>query len=309
MKCTSCGKKAPRGCDFCPFCGESLPSHPRKKRKKAIWIGIAAVVLILLTVLTLAFVYLKNSPLVKIAGAFANTLDADNFSFTLSGDGTGFDLIGRVVTDGEARGLALDLALRRNGRENLRLVVYRCVAVYGYRDHWMGSLDIQKPLDALFCLCQAMEDPQRLEELLEKFGLWDLAQAHLDLKEAEKALSSWLRRLSSRSWLEDYAGYTERRQDGQTICRFEGTPRDFLLVSLESFEQAFLSREEYEALRQWLAESLPASRCVLTLTIEDDLIRSLQLEVTGEVFQLRLWDVGSTQLDEEALADILEQAQ
>lgn len=332
--CPQCGKnmaRRPLGAQSCEFCGWNdfrppyrAPEAPAPKPKSGKLIGViagaAVAVLVLIVVLVGVFTnwFGLTGPAMTVANAAKNTLTAENLTveFTIDEGYESIEGTAYIDMDLDKRILNLLLELEVDG-ETGELVIYDEYLIL-HSEGYYQYMDISDELDEFFDACEQTGSGEIDWE--EIFVEWDIDQDDdleriIDFDKINDCLTAYAKKLNDPNWLKTYAGYSTDQKNGVTRYILEPELAVFLPASAVYFEDAFYDRDVYEDIMdetEDLEELDDELQIMVAFGVKSGKLVSVEteIEVYGEdaTVEVTFSDIGSTKLDLDELADMLEEA-
>ena len=328
IACPNCGSAIPQNSRFCAACGKPIdlkkPAPSSKKKVRLIAAIVAAV--IALTAVAGIFVYNAlglNGPMYKIYSASRATLSAESFTARISVHGDNdleSEITVKAAIDPEQRDLTVLIQSDYSYSGDSTIAIYDGYLIIArgknaYKQNIREQIDVffdsleQNDLDDFDfedALRRADPSGELYEELCEEF----------DLDEAEICLKEYAKKLNSKSWLEDHAGLEVKKEDGETIYRFDLNGRtvpDFLQSSLEFFEPAFLSEKTYRETQEEISDIDMDIDVIVSFAVDGKYLTSASFELSegrrSNRIDVEFSDMDSTHIDENQLQNWLDNAQ
>lgn len=326
--CVHCGQALSQDAALCPNCGsDPRQNAPKKKSRKGL-IVLAVVLLLLaavsaLCVCTNFFGFYGPGTQMMLAanktfgsGSFTADMQVnmkyDIFFQTVQSETYGTV---QVNVDYENRRILLYAELE-NENSALECGIYDDYLLIS-GDGFCRKQDISQALDNFFDSCESGEkaDWQQLMKDIDDALGTDIADS-IDFEIFEKCLTAYGRNWNSDAWLEENVGYSCEKQDGLTLHTLAPQNYSFLSASLACFETAFKDRNDYDDLCERFKDSksqLNKMDAQLSLGIRRRAVETARMELDLSGLSLEgaftFSDIGTTQVDEAYLQELLDKAQ
>lgn len=316
---------------------EDVPPEAPKKRHVGLIIGIITAVVILGGILLAGLLTdwfgLAADPCKEIAEAFSNTFASDSLTMDVYMDTGSTKMSGTLTVaqdvqkhefafllDGqiEDSGFTLDMTMGLSGD---KMVIGLAGQYY--------SIDVQEEVDAYWDAAASQDDDEQEDvdwedildlmekELKSQLDSETLAEIyeHVDFEALDDCLEAYGECYRDADWLENYAGYSKSKENGETIYRFNPQLQRFLKESLRMFRSAFVQPEEYDELMDELksgGDDFDGTDICISFGVKDRLLTSIAMEVTvdGEKMELEysFRDCNKTRVDTNLIEKIINQA-
>lgn len=216
----------------------TAPKKPKKNKFLLIGIPVIAVVLIAAIVVCSVFVFGKG-PVIKIAEAAVNTVEAESFTLKVKADGETVEC--NAVLDFDKRDISL-LVIGEDGDITgvydgymFRVYSYKEYDYYngGYKTSWnYYKYDISDTIKMFFDEWEKSKDTfkrrdidwdeifKTLEELDINIDKEDVEE-HINLEKTSDAIMSVFKLLNDEAWLEECMDYEKTKDDGVTYYSFD----------------------------------------------------------------------------------------
>lgn len=339
MICKNCNAEISDASVFCTVCGHKIESAeipantgiktPAPKPRKKSTGKIVALIGAIAAVCCVGFIGLVliagiltdwfglNGPAKQITSAAEKTLNAKTFTIEhvysfddgfISGEEEGTM---QVSIDTQKRELTI-FAEQNQGQV---LAIYDDYLISGSEAFGYYRYDISDELDEFF---DELEDLKKndadLEEAIEdQFGN-DVAD-DIDYDTLGKCLKKYFKKLNSKSWLKENAGYSVKKEDGVKIHCFSPDIYKFCEVSLPFFEKAFEDKDTYEDLEDDLRRAksdMQDTDVIIKVGVKSGKLVSIDVEsITDETesqLELKFTKIGNTKIDYDDLDDLIDRA-
>ncbi|MBQ9148932.1 MAG: zinc-ribbon domain-containing protein [Oscillospiraceae bacterium] len=339
-KCPGCGAVLADGDMFCVNCGLDLrsgqkpaaerrapqPKTPapavrtkvtKSSRGMLIGIGAGALALILLVVIIGAATgwFGLVGPGAQMLSAAEKTLKKGNFTveFEMS-DGYGdYEGTALVDIDVKKREVQLYMEMDSDGDEMI-IAIYDGYLLTHYVDYdYYYAEKISSELDDIFDAYESARsgDREEIADMLEDMGLdEDDVEDYMDLEELEKSIRNLVKKLNNKSWLQDNAGYSTRKDAGATIHSLEPDVEDLLIAVLEILEPAFQDEDDYEDAVDEV-EYIDDVDVLVEIGIKSGYLVSVDMEYADDWDEMELHaaftEIGKTKIDEAELEELLDE--
>ncbi len=343
--CAHCGNALIPGSQFCQVCGTMVgstyvspvaseasnpvyippvavdtpaaacvpPVTPAKKPKKSSKFPVKKLLIILGAVLVLAAVAFLAyklltggfaDPATQLRDAAQKTVESGSFTFAVDVDGT--EITGEVDADFKKK--ELTIVLRENGK--ITNFIYEGYSYYydSWDERWVGG-GSPAAVEEIFEVYETYDELKdaNLKEILDELGILEDVEDVMDIKELEKAID----RITDKSWLEEYAGYTTETEDGEKLHIFDINGYKLLTGLLDTLEDAFEDRDDYKDAKEELRaekDSYKDVKMKITIGVKDDYISFAEVKVDGEKVRIKFSDVGKTRIDTDELEELAKDA-
>lgn len=347
-KCPHCGNTVKPTAKFCVNCGNKIgdsladkavkksvpdkkpaaakkPAKVKKSRPsnhKGIVAASVAALLVIVLIVGVATNWLgATGPAAQIARAAKNTFEAKNFTVDFEFNYGSMDMEASgtacVAIDPEERELTLYADMNADGEGGV-------IAVYdGYMmvktDYGCYGYDISDQLDDYFDTYEeGTTQDISWEELLDSMiydGAYEEAAESVDFEKLESCLKALIKKLNSKKWLKENAGYTVEKTDGITMHGFAPDIYTFVTASIAELEEAFIEADAYDDLVDTLDDAKSALEDIdveFVLGVKGGKLLHLEADVSGagEDFQIEadFSNFGKTEFDVDELEDMLDEA-
>ncbi|MBQ9762403.1 MAG: hypothetical protein IJV82_04925 [Oscillospiraceae bacterium] len=294
---------------------EDTPKKAPKRKRKLLPIILASIAGLLVLAIVIGLCtnwYGFYGPGAKILSAGKETIAAGSFTvdiFFQVGKSTR-EYTMQVVFDPDARVLSV---LCQEDDGNLGFAIYNGFFINSKKK----KTDIREPLDKLFDMFSSGDGSkksweERLKDINEE--LYEQVRDKIDFDKINRCLVRFYRKLNSNQWLEKNAGYSMEKRNNITMYRFEPDTYELLDASLECFRDIFQDEEDFESIQDSLREEKENLNSVdyqISFGIQEDLMTHIGLEIRNTkliTFNLNISDIGSTGIDTDTLAKLLEKA-
>lgn len=353
-KCPHCGGPVKPDAKFCVNCGKKIgesladkaakkpapvtkpekaapvkkpvpvkkPEKTKPSNSKPVAAAAIAIVLVLALIVGIATNWFgATGPAAQIARAANNTFASKNFTvdFEFTYDSMDVEASGTacVAIDPEERELTLYADMVADGEAGV-IAVYDGYLMVG-TDYGCYGYDISDQLDDYFDTYEEGTAKEiSWEELLDSMiyeGAYEEAEEFVDFEKLESCLKSLVKKLNSKKWLKENAGYSVEKTDGITMHGFAPDIYTFVTASVAELEEAFIEAEEYEDLVDTLGDAKSAFKDIdieFVLGVKGGKLVHLEGDVSGvgEDFQVEadFSNFGKTEFDIDELEDMLDEA-
>lgn len=347
QKCPRCGAPVEEDEQFCMNCGQKLKEERKSegpdldieisrktvrgtgvpgvripsrasKPNLGLLLGIGAGALALILVVVIIGVSTSwfglVGPGVQLVSAVKKTVDKGNFTmeFELSDGLDDIEGVALVNIDMKKRDVQLYMQMDMEGNDVV-VAIYDGYFMEYYEEYDYGYAEkISSELDDLFDAYEAAVsgDREEMTDMLEDMGLdEDDLEDYVDLEALEKCIGTLVKKLNSKAWLKENAGYTTRRDGGATIHSLEPEMEEFLIAVLEIMEPAFQDEDDYEDIVDSV-EDIDDVDVLVETGIKSGYLVSADLEVDTGYDELEIHaafrDYGKTKIDVEELEELLD---
>ena len=326
--CTNCGSIMDPDAMFCNVCGqaqapaEEAPAEPApKKKKKAlplILAGIAGLLVIALIIGMCTSWFGLTGPAAQISRAAKKTLKAENFTVdfemtydsyystqTISGTAS-------IAIDMEAKDLTLYADIDADDETGI-------VAIYDgflitYSDGEYSYEDVSDEIEEIFKAYEEATGDRSWKDILGK-DAYNEAKEYINFDVLDGCLSKYIKKINSKKWLEQNAGYSTSKENGVKMHSFAPDIYTFASASLPFFETVFADHDDYEDAQDALEELEDiADNVDITFAIGTKGGKLACLEAAYEMgtyeitFEATFSNIGSTTFDTNELDDLLSDA-
>lgn len=346
MFCSKCGKQAEDGSRFCIFCGSPFETQdanlvrqptapvytcensedspkPSAGGGRGVKAGIiaGAAVLLVLGILLISFFtnwFGMTGPMITVSNAAQNTFAKRNFTAEISADIGNESISGIAYVDihMERETLHLMMELEVMNTE-LILAVYDENLILSSNGFY-SCTDISESVEAFFDACEEAGDTEPdWEDILDVIDpyVYDEMSEYIDFRALNRCAKAYTRQLNNARWLKKNAGYSTWKENGVEKHILEPDLAVFLRASAPYFQDALKNPEDFAKMLDALEENGDMAGEVdiyAAFGLKDGYLVSIESEVAvdGETVTVEtvFSDIGTTSLDVDKLADMLEKA-
>lgn len=283
----------------------SFAKNPKNRMPMLIGLGVVALVI----VLAILIGSISGGPAASVAKAVEKTLLGGNFTAEFDVEIEGSKVSGTAMVNMNVKKHTVTALIEmKSGTEKIVVGIYEEDFFMYYPSMEYGIVqDIGSELDDIFEKYEENKklDMESLAELIEDMTGEDL-EDYVDLKATEKGAKKLIKKLNSKSWLKENAGYSTEKKNGATIHVFEPDMYDLMMASVVFFEDAI---EDYDDMLEALEDSedvLSDVDVTLAVGVKSGKLTSLEAEIMKELeISVEFSDVGKTKIDEEELQDYI----
>ena len=335
IRCLHCGCPLTLSAKFCSNCGKSLEETtftvrkgPKLSKKGIIASSCAALLLVVILIVGFATNWFgATGPAVRITSAVGNTFSADSFTvdfeYTCNEDeywdaeiqGTAY-----VAIDPDKRELTFYADLTVDGESGVIAIYDGYYIMSSYGECW--GYDISEELDACFDLYEeGTAKDFSWEDFFDSIayeGAYEEASEDIDFDKLNTCFAAYLKRLNSKKWLDENAGYSVEKDGGVTMHCFSPDIYTFLKASTAELEDAFIDEDVYDEINDDLSDLRSGSKETNTrivFGIKGNKLVHFELEFSGSDDSLTagadhhitasFYDIGKTKFDTDELEDML----
>lgn len=338
MFCPQCGSKVEENSRFCQNCGAPLtqnssrqireftqqysavPSERPHKKHTGLIVTVALLLVVALVVGIVASRVLSG-PFPKLVSAVKKLEKAENATVCLSADlyGVPMEMEMQIDCDMDAHRL-MAYGTMESDYSDIVLAIYEEYLITGIQfgsQTYYSCENIGEFLEEMF---DAYEQGQDNADFSEVYDMLDeMMDGRLyelfDPEALEDCARDYAASFARTRWLEENVGYSSRTEEKTTYYEFQPNLYRFMTASVPMFEEAFLNAEDYEEAMESLddcADELEQSVFSISFGVYSGYLSSVDLvmDIDGETSRLgvQIYDVGSTEIDESELRDILDRA-
>ncbi len=305
---------------------ENEPVKPKKAKKLFIIIGaiLAALVLAVVIAGLCTNWFGLNGPMVQIGSAAAKTLSKQNFSAEYEVEADGLSITGSLYLDMDVKEEVVSAYLEATADgETIILAIYDDYLIYGSE----GNLTRQDISFYISAVCDSIDEKllpsmsfdealDLLIDFIPNSMQEEINDEYVELNTLKKLVKSFCtKKLNNASWLKKNAGYSTSVNGGVKIHSFEPDASEFLVASVEHFEDAFVDSSMYDELVE-AAESVEDYTEGLNIYagfgVKGGKLVQIEAEITYEEATIyafcEFFDIGKTEVDEDLLEDLLDEA-
>ena len=330
--CDHCGAVLEDDALFCPTCGypvdlwqkrkkqEEKAAYPRKNscvkktagsgwnwKRTAIAMTAAVLIFALAAVLVGNYFAVLGGPLQRMAAAVNNTIRAESFTvdMTLENDFWTSYETWYVQYNLKHEDLLLWMTQKFNN------ISYSMAICDGYKAETSGGdnysvQNVQRGISFLFDMYRESGKlsfrKTNWQNALERFDrdVYREITRVMDMEQAERDLQTLLKRMNSKKWMKENAGYSCKFKNGVMTHTLRIDPYTFLMACLECFEDAFYSKSDYYAMQDEIEEMFwNGDRIDISLSVKNGKIDVFTHASSYNVFTYAFRGVGRTVVDEE----------
>lgn len=309
-----------------PAYGEyPVPEAPKKKKHIGLFLALGAVAAACIIALVVGFVtdwFGLNGPMAQLGRAMQGMQEVENCTAEIQMTVSGITVDVNMAMDIQPKTHeAVLLADMNFFGQNINYAIHNNTLIMDYDGEYY-SQDISETMDELWETIDESQKSTSLEdldweELLKSAGVYDTLEEHVDFDAFDACLKTYYSHLNSSSWMKTHAGYAKTKGE-ETVYTFDIPLADFLTATLEDFQEAFKTPSEYDEAMEDIEDmrsELEAVNLVLEFGVSDGTLSSVTIEFSGLEtdsgdmdMRVTISDIGTTEIDMDALAEMEQQA-